>query len=417
MANKLFLVTSMKKIKNFSSTCKKVQIPLKEIKIIEKCVRSKSGKVYIVGGAVRDLILNNNNNFQADLVVDIEMPDLLICLKKNNIKYIPLGIKFGSIIVIINSIRIDVTTMRSDVSSDGRWAKVEFTKNIKLDSERRDFSFNSIYCDTNGYLYDPNDGVNDLISGYVRFIGDINKRVNEDFLRIIRFYRFSIYYADSFNNKIIKILVKYHKNLKSLSFERKFDEIRKILNYENLHQKLVKKSVVNDLKKLFEKSFDIKLNFNNFDKFCELEHKLDCIDFERRLKYLMRNSKNISKFSGKINKKLRKRLLSRIKKFNLDQKSLNKLLYKNDKSFIEDNILIQCAEKKIPYDQLVKAKLLIKNHKRKKFPLRGDDLVKLGFDRSKVIGNVLKNTERWWIKNNFSKNKRSCLDFAIKYLP
>ena len=261
MANKLFLVTSMKKIKNFSSTCKKVQIPLKEIKIIEKCVRSKSGKVYIVGGAVRDLILNNNNNFQADLVVDIEMPNLLICLKQNNIKYIPLGIKFGSIIVIINSIRIDVTIMRSDVSSDGRWAKVEFTKNIKLDSQRRDFSFNSIYCDTNGYLYDPNDGVNDLISGYVRFIGDINKRVNEDFLRIIRFYRFSIYYADSFNNKIIKILVKYHKNLKSLSFERKFDEIRKILNYENLHQKLVKKSVVNDLKKLFEKSFELKTYF------------------------------------------------------------------------------------------------------------------------------------------------------------
>ena len=291
MVNKLFLVTSMKKIKNFSLTCKKRQIPLKEIKIIEKCVKSKSGKVYIVGGAVRDLILNNNNNFQADLVVDIEMPDLLICLKKNNIKYIPLGIKFGSIIVIINSIRIDVTIMRSDVSSDGRWAKIEFTKNIKLDSERRDFSFNSIYCDTNGYLYDPNDGVNDLISGYVRFIGDINKRVNEDFLRIIRFYRFSIYYADSFNSKIIKILVKYHKNLNSLSFERKFDEIRKILNYENLHQKLLKKSVVNDLKKLFEKSFDIKLNFNNFDKFCELEHKLDSIDFERRLKYLMRNSK------------------------------------------------------------------------------------------------------------------------------
>ena len=82
MANKLFLVISMKKIKNFILTCKKRQIPLKEIKIIEKCVKSKSGKVYIVGGAVRDLILNNNNNFQADLVVDIEMPDLLICLKK-----------------------------------------------------------------------------------------------------------------------------------------------------------------------------------------------------------------------------------------------------------------------------------------------------------------------------------------------
>ena len=80
-------------------------------------------------------------------------------VKENKIKYIPLGIKFGSIIVTINSIKIDVTIMRSDISSDGRWAKIEFTKNIKLDSERRDFSINSIYCDTNGYLYDPNEGV------------------------------------------------------------------------------------------------------------------------------------------------------------------------------------------------------------------------------------------------------------------
>ena len=417
MVNKLFLVILMKKIKNFSLTCKKRQIPLKEIKTIEKCIKSKSGKVYIVGGAVRDLILNNNNNFQADLVVDIEMPDLILCLKKNNIKYIPLGIKFGSIIVIINSIRIDVTIMRSDISSDGRWAKIEFTKNIKLDSERRDFSFNSIYCDTNGYLYDPNNGVNDLISGHVRFIGDIDKRINEDFLRIIRFYRFSIYYADSFNSKIIKILVKYYKNLNFLSFERKFDEIKKILNYENLHQKLIKKSVVKELKKLFEKSFDIKLNFKNFDKFCELEQKLGSIDYERRLKYLMRNSKDRSNFSNRINKKFRERLSSKIIKFSLDEKSLNKLLYKYDKSFVEDNIFIKSAEKKISYDELFKAKILVKNHKKKKFPLKGDDLVKLGFEKNKVIGDVLKHTESWWIKNNFSKNKRSCLKFAIKYLP
>ena len=407
----------MKKIKNFSLRCKKIQIPLKEIRIIEKCIKSRSGKVYIVGGAVRDLILNNNNNFQADLVVDIGMPDLLKCLKKNNIKYIPLGIKFGSIVVIINSIKIDLTIMRSDISSDGRWAKIEFTKNIKLDSERRDFSFNSIYCDTNGCLYDPNDGVNDLISGHVRFIGDINKRVNEDFLRIIRFYRFSICYSDSFNSKVIKVLIKYHKNLNLLSFERKFDEIRKILNFENLHQKLIKESVVKELKKLFEKAFDIKLNFNNFEKFCELEYKLDSIDYERRLKYLMRNSKDRTNFSNRVNKKFRKRLCSKIIKFSLDENSLNKVLYKHDKSFVEDNILIQSAEKKIAYDEILKAKLLIKNYKKKKFPLKGDDLVKLGFEKNKVIGNVLKNTESWWIKNNFSKNKRSCLEFAIKYLP
>ena len=407
----------MKKIENFSLTCKKIQVPLKEIKILEKCVKSKSGKVYIVGGAVRDLILNKNNDFQADLVVDIQMSDLLKCLKKNKLKYIPLGIRFGSIIVIINDIRIDLTIMRSDVSSDGRWAKIEFTKNIKLDSKRRDFSFNSIYCDTNGYLYDPNNGVDDLISGNVRFIGDIKKRVNEDFLRVIRFYRFSIYYADTFNSSITKILADYYKNLNLLSFERKFDEISKILNYKNLHQKLKKKTVVNELKKLFEKSFNIQFDFNNFDKFCEIEYKLDSIDFERRLKYLIRNSKNNSNFSNKVNKKLRKRLLTRIVKFNLDEKSLNKILYKHEKSLVEDNILIQSAEKKIPYQELIDATLFVKSHKKKIFPLKGHDLVKLGFEKNKVIGNVLKHTESWWVKNNFSKNKRSCLKFASKFLP
>ena len=407
----------MKKIKNFSLKCKKIQIPLKEIKTIERCIKFKSGKVYIVGGAVRDLILNNNNNFKADLVVDLEMFDLLLCLKKYGLKYIPLGIKFGSIIVIVNNIKIDVTIMRHDIGSDGRWAEIEFTKNIKLDSERRDFSFNSIYCDTQGLIYDPNKGVNDLIDGCVRFIGDINKRVKEDFLRIIRFYRFSIIYAKTFNSKIIKTLVDYHQNLKTLSFERKLDEIKKILNYKELHQKIKKKSIINELKILFEKSFDMKFDFDNFDKFCELEYKLDCIDFERRFKYLMRNSEDKSNFESKINKKFKKRLLSKIIKIDLDEESLSRMLYKNNKFCVEDNVLIQSVEKRISFSELVKIKLFIKNYKKKKFPLGGQDLVKIGFKRGKEIGKVLKSTESWWIKNNFSKNKKCCLEFAIKYLP
>ena len=374
MANKLFRVTLMKKIKNFSFTCKKIQIPLKEIKTIEKCIKLKSGKVYIVGGAVRDLILNNNNNYKADLVVDLEMFDLLLCLKKYGLKYIPLGIKFGSIVVVVNNIKIDVTIMRHDVGSDGRWAEIEFTKNIMLDSERRDFSFNSIYCDTKGYIYDPNKGVSDLMDGCVRFIGDINKRVKEDFLRIIRFYRFSIFYAKNFNSKIINTLVGYHQNLKTLSFERKLDEIKKILNYKKLHQKIKKKSIINELKILFEESFDMKFDFEKFDKFCKLEYRLDCIDFERRFKYLMRNSEDKSNFVSKINKKFKKRLLSKIVKFDLDEESLSKMLYKNNKFCVEDNVLIQSVEKRISYSELVKTKLFIKNYKKKKVPLWAPDL-------------------------------------------
>ena len=110
------------------------------------------------------------------------MSDLLFCLKRSNLKYIPLGIKYGSIIVIVNGFKIDVTIMRSDIKSDGRWAEIVFTNDIKLDSKRRDFSINSIYCDSIGNIYDPNNGVKDLLDGRIRFIGDINKRVRRGFL-------------------------------------------------------------------------------------------------------------------------------------------------------------------------------------------------------------------------------------------
>ena len=101
----------------------------------------------------------------------------------------------------------------------------------------------------------------------------------------------------------------------------------------------------------------------------------------------------------------------------MDEESLSKILYKNNKFCVEDHALIQGVEKKLSYSELIKTKLFIKNYKKKKFPLRGQDLVKIGFKKGKEIGEVLKSTESWWIKNNFSKNKRCCLEFATKYLP
>lgn len=409
----------MKKIKKFDLACKAIDIPINEIRIIENCIKHKKGKIYIVGGAVRELILNNKskNKNKVDLVVNIRMSDLLFCLERSNLKYIPLGIKFGSIIVIVNGFKIDVTIMRSDIKSDGRWAEVVFTNDIKLDSKRRDFSINSIYCDSIGNIYDPNNGVKDLLDGRIRFIGDINKRVQEDFLRIIRFFRFTILYSKSFDRKTIKILNGYFKNLKSISFERKFDEIKKILSYEKLHIKIKKITIMNELKSLIQICFNIELDFNGFDKFCALEHKLDCIDHERRFKYIIRNSQNKINFTKKLSKKFANRLLNQIQIFDLNNLYLEKILYENDKFHVEDKILFYCVEKKVSYKEIIKARIFIKNYKKKQFPLRGEDLVKVGFEQGVQVGKALKNTEIWWKENNFSKNKKSCIKFALKYLP
>ena len=182
----------MKKINNFDVVCKKLGIPIIFIRKIEKSLKKFNGKIYIVGGNVRDLILNKSIINHPDLVVNLDLEKLLYCLEKAKIRFLKIGEKFGSIVVLYKKFKFDVTVMRKDIETDGRWAKIKFTDNLIEDSKRRDFTFNSIYCDTEGHLVDPNNGINDLIKGNVRFIGDPKKRIKEDYLRILRFFRFSL---------------------------------------------------------------------------------------------------------------------------------------------------------------------------------------------------------------------------------
>ena len=105
----------------------------------------------------------------------------------------------------------------------------KITNNLNDDASRRDFSFNSIYCDVNGNILDPHNGIYDLKKGLVRFIGNIQTRVEEDFLRILRYFRFSLFYSKNIDRKTVEILKKNYLGLDKLSFERKFNEIAKIL--------------------------------------------------------------------------------------------------------------------------------------------------------------------------------------------
>ena len=115
-------------------------------------------------------------------------------LKKNNISFYESGIEHGTVTAKIDDYKFEITTLRKDISTDGRHAEVEFSKDWHEDASRRDFTFNAIYADLHGNLYDPFNGREDLELGNVKFIGDPEKRIKEDYLRIIRFIRFSLKY-------------------------------------------------------------------------------------------------------------------------------------------------------------------------------------------------------------------------------
>lgn len=147
-----------------------------------------------VGGCVRDALLGRTLA-DLDLAVDKPPGTVMKALEAADIKVVPTGLKHGTVTAIADSRVFEVTTLRRDVETDGRRAVVAFTDDWLEDASRRDFTFNALYADPDGTLYDPFDGRADLAAGRVRFIGDADTRIAEDRLRVLRFFRFHAWYG------------------------------------------------------------------------------------------------------------------------------------------------------------------------------------------------------------------------------
>ena len=150
---------------------------------------SESSEVRYVGGSIRKII-NKEKVDDIDLATNVSPKIVCEILKKNNVSFYESGIEHGTITANIDSFKFEITTLRKDISTDGRHAKVEFSNDWHEDASRRDFTFNAIYADLYGNLYDPFNGKKDLELGKVEFIGNSEKRIKEDYLRILRYIRF-----------------------------------------------------------------------------------------------------------------------------------------------------------------------------------------------------------------------------------
>jgi poly(A) polymerase len=149
-----------------------------------------------VGGCVRDGLLGLPDIGRELDVATPERPDQVIrLLEQAGLPAIPTGLGHGTVTTIADDRRFEITTLRRDVACDGRHAEVEFTDDFALDAARRDFTINAMSCDGAGRLYDYFGGRADLAAGRVRFVGDAAARIAEDYLRILRFFRFFAWYG------------------------------------------------------------------------------------------------------------------------------------------------------------------------------------------------------------------------------
>ena len=191
--------------------------------------------VYFVGGCVRNALLGEPDS-DVDMSTNAPPDQVMALAKAAGLKAIPTGIDHGTVTVIAGSGTFEITTFRRDVATDGRRAAVVFSNDISDDARRRDFTMNALYAAPDGRTIDPLGGLPDLLARKVRFIEDASARIQEDYLRILRFFRFSAWYSEQLTGYDPDALAAIADNtggLETLSAERVGQEMAKLLSAPN----------------------------------------------------------------------------------------------------------------------------------------------------------------------------------------
>ena len=306
------------------------------------------------------------------------------------------------------------------MTSDGRHAKVEFTLDWKQDACRRDFTINAIYADIEGRIFDPLNGAEDLKKGIVRFIGSPNERIEEDYLRILRYFRFFLQYSKKdYDLNTIKSIKKNINGINKISNERIFSELEKILAIKNFTKIFT-----------YSESKEIILNifpqFKYIDRLNNLDNALlDSFDTCLILALLIIDkSDNYEYFCHKYKTSniIRNRLKNISEKFEdfknikfFSEQNIKKLIYFSSRNVVKDLLLFSLSvNKKMNKLDVKKLMTFVSNCKIPKFPISGDYLKKYGYKTGLELGDKLKFLKERWIKNNFTINENEIKKYLGK---
>ena len=374
---------------------------------------SDESELRYVGGCIRKII-NKEKIDDIDLATNLTPDDVSQALKKNNINFYETGIEHGTITAVINNQKFEITSLRKDVVTDGRHAKIEFSKDWKEDASRRDFSINSIYSDKEGNLFDPYEGRKDILAGKIKFIGDAEKRIKEDYLRILRYVRFFLKYSKNKHDpRILKKIKINLEGIKNLSSERLLDELRKIIRSNGLEH-ISKDKESGELLRLI---FPQILKMNSFEKLNEISKKIYLeadfsfllavmiIDKTDNADYFMYKF-NISKKDQKRIKYLDNFYKSKVNKNTFTEKNLVKKLYFDGKEPVLDILNFKILTNKKIDQKIIDLKNMLKNKDLPKFPIETKNLMQeYDLVEGKTLGKKLKLLEEFWVNNDFNISK------------
>lgn len=367
-----------------------------------------------VGGCVRDALIGRAIT-DIDIATDAVPDATIAALREAGIKAVPTGLQHGTVTAVADGRPFEVTTLRRDVSTDGRHAEVAFTDDWRADAARRDFTFNALFLDPDGAYYDFFDGVPDLQAGRVRFVGDPAARIAEDYLRIMRFFRFFAHYGQLAPDKaVLSVCRDAAPGLQRLSAERVRDETLKLLAAPDPVAAWSYMQSVGVIACWYPRLTDHR----RLARLCSIEEAIGRRDTLRRLAALDSGDAAQGRELAerlRLSNQQRDRLAAMLAPLDgfsvgVSDKALRVFVYRRGRQRVVDQLLLRAAEAGfVDLSRLLPRIEWAENWQIPVLPVTGRDALNCGVPHGTAVGRALAAVEAWWEAHDFAPDREACL--------
>jgi len=377
-------------------------------------VMNALGEARFVGGAVRNALLG-----AAVVDIDIAVPmtpqDSLARLKAKGIRTVETGLDHGTITAIAGTHAFEITSLRRDVETDGRHAKVTFTDDWALDAARRDFTINALYASLDGEIFDYAGGVEDLKAGRVRFMGDARIRIAEDYLRVLRLFRFHAWYGrGDIDAEGLRAAAEAKDKLNSLSAERIAKELLRLLEAAAPGPVLRVMAATGILSQLLPGA----LQLPRLERLIELEAEQGFPPHPvLRLAALLPDSEAAAqacadrlRLSNADRVRLQQALGGERIAQRLSAAEARRSLYRLGEARFRDKILLHWAGEPASSGAWRMLLEMAERWQPPRFPLTGRDVMQAGIAEGPDVGRVLGALQDWWVEGDFAADEAALRD-------
>jgi poly(A) polymerase len=378
-----------------------------------KALENAGIQARFVGGCVRDALLDRPIA-DVDLATPARPEEVIAALEKARIKAVPTGIEHGTVTAVFNSSapprHFEITTLRRDVETDGRHARVAFDADWAEDAARRDFTINAIYLDPGGTLHDPVGGLADLEAQRVRFVGEPARRIAEDVLRVLRYYRFEARFGSGNGDEAARAACRDAAPLLAgLSAERVAQEVLRLLAVPDPVSALRMMAEDGVLPAILPEA----TRLDRLQHLIELEPQADPL---RRLAALIEiDAAGATALAERLrlSNAERDRLAGLAPPWPLeprgDLRAQRLALYRLGAERYRDIALLLTADGAMDQPRLVELLALAAAWQPPRFPLQGRDVTALGVPPGKRVGELLAQVRQWWEAGDFTADRAACL--------